>query len=422
MARNYKASLTFIFITILIDVIGIGIIIPVLPTLIKELHGSGLSEASRIGGWLLFSYAIMQFIFAPILGELSDKYGRRPVILMALLGLGIDYVFHAWAPSLAWLFVGRILAGITGASFTVATAYIADVSPPEKKAANFGLVGAAFGLGFIIGPVIGGIASEWGTRAPFLVAACLSLLNFLYGFFILPESLKKENRRDFELKKANPIGSLMHLKRYPFIAGFLISFFIIYIASYAVQSTWAFFTMYRFDWDESTVGYSLAVVGVVVAIVQGGLVKFIVIKIGERATVILGMCMWSLGLFLFAFATKSWMMFLFIVPYCLGGIAGPTLQGIISNQVPSNEQGKLQGALTSLVSLTSIIGPPLMTWIFYRFTSEGAPLEFPGAAFFVAGVLMLTSLLLAIKPLRTLPRRKAGQVEKSAGPDANPSQ
>jgi len=268
MAKNYKASLGFIFVTVLIDMIGIGIIIPVLPSLIESLIDGGLSDASLIGGMLMFSYSIMQFLFAPLLGSLSDKYGRRPILLMSLFGLGVDFIFHAYAPTIGWLFVGRLLAGMTGASYTVASAYIADISTPEKKAQNFGLIGAAFGLGFIIGPSIGGIASEWGVRAPFFVAAGLSFLNFLYGLFVLPESHSKENRREINLKRANPLGSLMHLRKHPFIAGFVISFFLIYIAGQSVQSTWAFFTMYRFDWDEKMVGYSLTLVGIVVAVVQ----------------------------------------------------------------------------------------------------------------------------------------------------------
>lgn len=400
MSARYKASLGFIFITILVDVIGIGIIIPVLPSLIESLNGEGLSEASRIGGWLMFSYAAMQFVFAPVLGELSDRFGRRPIILLALLGLGIDYIFHAFAPTIGWLFVGRILAGITGASFTVATAYIADISTPEKKAQNFGLIGAAFGLGFIVGPVIGGIASKWGVQMPFFIAAGLSLLNFLYGLLILPESHKLENRRPFEWKRANPIGSLLHLRRYPVVISFLIPFFLIYIAGHSVQSTWTFFTMFRFDWDETTVGYSLAVVGVLVAAVQGGLVRVIVKKLGEMKTVLLGMGFWMAGLMLFAFASEGWMMFAFLLPYCLGGIAGPTLQGIISNQVSAKEQGELQGALTSLISLTSIIGPPLMTWIFYKFTEEDTSTTFAGAPFLLGAILILISILLVIKPLK----------------------
>lgn len=400
MARSQKASLAFIFITILVDVIGIGIIIPVLPSLIESLHGQGLSEASRIGGWLILSYSAVQFFCAPLLGELSDQFGRRPIILLALLGLGLDYIFHAWAPTLAWLFVGRILAGITGASFTVAGAYIADISTPEKKAANFGLLGAAFGLGFIIGPVIGGVAAQWGVRVPFLVAAGLSLLNFLYGLFVLPESLKPEDKRSFNWRKANPFSSLLYFKKYPVVIGFMLSFFLIYVSGHAVQSTWTFFTMYAFNWNEAMVGYSLAVVGVIVAIVQGGLVKFVVKWLGDKKTIVVGVLLWASGMFLFAFATKSWMMFVFIVPYCLGGVAGPTIQGLISNQVPTNEQGKLQGALTSLISLTSIVGPPLMTFIFYFFTKDETPIRFQGAAFFVGGILMIISLLLLLKPLK----------------------
>ncbi len=397
---RYKASLSFIFITILIDVIGIGIIIPVLPSLIEKLQGSGLSEASRVGGWLLFSYAIMQFIFAPILGVLSDKYGRRPVILMALFGLGIDYIFHAFAPTIGWLFVGRILAGITGASFTVATAYIADISTAEKKAQNFGLIGAAFGLGFIIGPVIGGLAAKWGVEAPFLIAAGLSLLNFVYGYFILPESLKQEDRQEsIQWKKANPVGGLLNLRQFPGVLNFVVPYFLIYLAGYAVQSTWTFYTMYRFEWDEAMVGYSLAVVGVVVALVQGGLVRVVVRWFGQYFTILFGMGMWILGMFLFASASEGWMIFVFIIPYCLGGVATPTLQGLISNQVSDRVQGQLQGVLTSVVSLTSVIGPPVMTYIFYVFTSESTPFDFPGAPFAAGGILMIAAFLLTLKPL-----------------------
>lgn len=396
-----KASLTFIFITILIDVIGVGVIIPVLPSLLTELSGEGLSEASRIGGWLLGAYALMQFFFAPVLGALSDRYGRRPIILIALLGLGIDYIFHAWAPTVAWLFVGRILAGITGASFTVATAYIADISTPEKKAQNFGLVGAAFGLGFILGPVIGGVTAEFGVRVPFLVAAGLSLVNFLYGLSVLPESLPPEKRiTEINWRKANPFSTFKNFKAFPALIGFMIPFFLIYIAGHSVQSTWTFYTMYRFDWNEATVGYSLALVGIVVAVVQGGLVKYVVRVLGQRLTVIIGMGLWSTGLILFASANREWMMFAYILPYCLGGVAGPTLQGIMSNLVPDTMQGRLQGILTSIMSLTSIIGPPLMTYVFYVFSGDELIVHFPGAPFAVGAVLMIASLLMVLKPLR----------------------
>lgn len=402
MSRKYNASLVFIFITILVDVIGLGVIIPVIPSLIEELSGQGLSEASRIGGWLLFAYAIMQFVFAPILGELSDRFGRRPVLLIALFGLGIDYLFHAVAPTIGWLFVGRIIAGISGASFTVATAYVADISEPEKKAQNFGMIGAAFGLGFIIGPVIGGLASQWGIRVPFLVAAALALLNFLYGYFILPESLDKANRRTYEWKRANPIGSLFHLKRYPLVLGLIIAFFFTYIAGHAVQSTWSYYTMFRFDWNEQMVGYSLGAVGVLIVVVQGGLIRLIVPRIGERNAIIMGFVLWGVGLVLFGLASQGWMMFAFLLPYCLGGIASPTIQGMISNQVPANEQGELQGALTSLISISSIIGPVMMTNTFYFFSREDAAIFLPGAPFFLGAAFILLGLVLAVLALGKL--------------------
>src|SRR5688572_20407482 len=262
MILKRSAALGFIFVTLLIDVIGLGIIIPVLPKLIEKLTGEGLSEASRYGGFLMFSYAVMQFVFSPILGGLSDRYGRRPVLLFSLLGLGIDYIFLAFAPTLAWLFVGRIVAGICGASFTTAFAYVADISAPEKRAQNFGMMGAAFGLGFIIGPLIGGVVGEeFGPRAPFIAAAGLSLLNWLYGYFILPESLSKENRRKFDWKRANPFGSLQFLRRYPAIGGLAFAFFLIYMGAQAVMGNWSFFTIYRFGWSEKMVGLSLGAVG-----------------------------------------------------------------------------------------------------------------------------------------------------------------
>jgi DHA1 family tetracycline resistance protein-like MFS transporter len=402
MTVKKNNALIFIFITILVDVIGLGIIIPVVPKLIENLTGEGLSEASRYGGWLMFSFAAMQFLFSPIMGGLSDKFGRRPVLLLSLFGLGVDYVFHAYAPTLAWLFVGRLIAGLFGASFTTATAYIADISTPEKRAQNFGLIGAAFGLGFIIGPVVGGLAgSEWGPRAPFLLAASLTFLNLIYGYFVLPESLDPAQRRPFDWKRANPIGSLMHLRKYPVVSGLVVSLVLIYIAAHAVQSNWAFYTMFKFNWDEKMVGYSLAVVGVLIATVQGGIIRVVIPKLGQQKAVYLGIALYAFGLVLFGAASASWMMFAFLVPYCLGGIAGPALQGIISSQVPSNEQGELQGALTSLMSVTAIIGPVMMNSLFSYFTSADAPVYLPGASFYLAAFLTVLSLFFAYKTLST---------------------
>lgn len=421
MSVKRDAALGFIFITILIDVIGFGIIIPVLPALIRQLTGGDITEAARYGSWLTFAYAIMQFLFSPVVGALSDRYGRRPVLLFALLGLGIDYIFQAFSPTIVLLFIGRLIAGVTGASFTTATAYIADISTPEKRAQNFGLVGVAFGLGFIIGPGIGGLCSEWGrhightgtfdwsVRLPFIVAAAFSLLNMCYGFFVLPESLLKENRRKINWRRANPIGSLMHLRKYPIISGLTVSFFLIYIAGHAVQSNWTYYTIYKFGWSSLTVGISLSLVGVLVATVQGGLIRITIPKLGEKNSVYVGLALYVVGMTLFAFASQSWMMFVFLIPYCLGGICGPALQGIISNQVPANEQGELQGALTSLISVTSFLGPLIMNNLFAYFTSDAAPFKFSGMPFIAGALFMLISIFFAIPSLRHYHRAKQAE-------------
>lgn len=395
MIAKKNAALGFIFVTLLIDVIGFGIIIPVMPRLISEMLHVGIPEASEYGGWLIAAFAIMQFLFSPLMGNLSDRFGRRPVLLASLLGFGIDYIFLVFAPSIEWLFVGRIIAGIMGASFTTAAAYIADISEPEKRAQNFGMIGAAFGLGFIIGPALGGILAKYGLRAPFIGAAALTLLNWLYGFFVLPESLKPENRRPFQWARANPVGSLEFFLRYKVILGLVASIVLIYIAGHAVQSTWSYYTMEKFGWTEEWVGYSLAFVGLMVAIVQGGLIRYIIPKLGQQRSVYIGIMLYAIGFFLFGIASQGWMMFAFLVPYCLGGIAGPSLQGIMSAQVPPNEQGELQGALTSLMSLTSIIGPVMMTWIFHHYSDKNSGVYFPGAVMIAGAVLTIVSAFLA---------------------------
>ncbi|MBN8687367.1 MAG: TCR/Tet family MFS transporter [Chitinophagales bacterium] len=400
MKDKRQAAVGFIFITLLIDVMGWGLIIPVMPKLISELKGVSLSQASSYGAILISVYAITQFIFAPVIGNLSDQYGRRPVLLASLIGFGIDYIILALAPDYGWLFAGRIIAGITGASFTTGAAYIADVSTPETRAKNFGLIGAAFGLGFVIGPALGGLLAGLGTRAPFYAAAGLCLLNALYGYYILPESLTKENRRPFDWKKANPLGALQLLRKYPGIDSLALCFFLIYLAAQAVQGNWSFFTMYQFKWSESMVGISLAVVGILVGVVQAGLTRVINPRLGNEKSVYTGLLLYTTGLVLFAFAREGWMMFLFLVPYCLGGIAGPALQSILATQVPPNEQGALQGTLTSLMSLTTIIGPLIMNNLFTYFSSPKAPLYFPGIFFLLAALFMLCSALIAWVVLR----------------------
>jgi len=400
MKEKRSAAMGFIFVTVLVDVIGWGLIIPVMPRLIAQMKHIPVNEASKEGGWLLMVYALMQFIFAPVLGNLSDKYGRRPVLLFSLFGFGIDYLLVAFAPSFGWFFVARVISGITGASFTTASAYIADISTIETRAKNFGLLGAAFGLGFIAGPAIGGLLTGFGIKAPFFAAALLTLLNWLYGYFVLPESLGKENRRAFDWKRANPMGSLLHLQKYPAISGLVFSLVLIYLAAHAVQSNWSFFTVYRFKWSEKMVGLSLSLVGLLVAVVQGGLIRIINPKLGNEKSVYVGLCLYALGMFLFAFATQSWMMYAFLLPYCMGGIAGPALQAIISGHVPANEQGELQGGLTSLMSLTSIVGPFIMTNLFYFFTKNNAPVHFPGVSFLLGGLLMLGSAVIAYTALK----------------------
>ena len=396
-----KAAISFIFITLLIDVTGLGIIIPVLPKLIEELTGGSISDASAIGGWLTATYAALQFLFSPILGGLSDRYGRRPVLLISLFGFALDYLFLSYAPTISWLFVGRAIAGISGASFTTASAYIADISNDKNRAQNFGMIGAAFGLGFIIGPVIGGLLGSMGSRVPFIFAAGLSFLNWMYGYFVLPESLPADQRRKFDWKTTIPGRSLLKIRNYPAIGGLAISFFLISLASHAVQTNWSFFTIEKFGWSEKMIGISLGVVGLLVALVQGLLIRYTSPLLGNKKSIFFGLLFYSLGLFLFAFANQGWMMFVFLIPYCLGGIAGPALQSIISSSVHNNEQGELQGSLTSLISLTSILGPPLMTGLFAYFTRPSAPVHFSGVSFLLGGILMLLSAFCAYLALKT---------------------
>ncbi len=400
MSSKKSAAIGFIFITMLIDIIGIGIIIPVIPKLLQELNHSDISDAARLGGWLAFAYAFTQFICAPLMGSLSDKFGRRPILLISLMAFAVDYLVLALAPNVPWLFVGRIIAGITGASISTAMAYISDVSTPENKAKNFGLVGAAFGIGFIIGPVIGGLLGQYGSRVPFYAAAALCFVNFIYGYFVLPESLKPEKRRAFEWKAANPIGALARLKKFPTIIGLVTAMFFMYFASHAVNGNWSFYTMYRYHWDERMVGISLGVVGLLVAIVQGGLVRFINPRIGNGKSILIGFALNAVGQFLIAVATQEWMVLVFLIPYCLGGLAGPAIQTEITNHVPANEQGQIQGTLASLNSATATFGPLVMTTTFYYFTHGEAPFEFPGAPFILAAFLMMVALWFAYKGLK----------------------
>jgi MFS transporter, DHA1 family, tetracycline resistance protein len=393
--KHGNKALLFIFITLFIDVMGIGIIIPVLPKLIMSMGNYTVEEAGVIGGWMATVYALMQFIFSPLLGALSDRFGRRVVLLLSLFGFGVDYLFLGFAGTISLLFVGRFIAGITGASFTVAGAYIADISPPEKRAQNFGIIGAAFGLGFIAGPAVGGAIAGFGDRVPFFVAAGLALLNWLYGLLILPESLKPENRRKFEWRRANPVGALLQLMKHPMVVRIAVVFFLLNLAGQSLPTTWSFYTIHRYHWTETGIGFSLAFVGICIAIVQGGLTRILIPKIGEMRAVYFGITINTLGMIGVGLASEPWMIFAATVGLALGGIGGPSLQSIASKDIPPNEQGELQGFLTSVMSITAIIGPLLMPWLFSSFASGRYGIVLPGAPFFCSAILLVGALIFA---------------------------
>ena len=406
MARGQarRAAMVFILITVFIDVLGIGIIIPILPELIKEFAGGSTALAGRWFGVLASSYALAQFLFAPLLGSLSDRVGRRPVILISLFGLGVDYVIMGFAPTLGWLFAGRLLAGLMGASITTAHAYIADVSKPEDRARNFGLVGAAFGCGFIFGPALGGLLGGIDLRLPFFVAAGLALVNWLYGFFVLPESLPPEKRDAFSWRKANPVGSLFVLGSYPLVAGLTAAFVFVVLAQRGLETVWVLYTGHKFGWDEQANGLSLALVGVMATIVQGGLVQPIVGRLGERRAILGGLVIAVITYLGYGLATAGWMLLVFIVFGSLGGVAGPAIQSLVAGAVPSRDQGKVQAGIQSLMSLTSIAAPLIFTaGLFSHFTSPDAPFELPGAPFLLGAVMYALAFLSLLRLFRRMP-------------------
>lgn len=387
--KDSGAALSFIFVTVLIDTIGFGIVMPVTPNLIMELTGVSVSQAALYGGWLAFAYAVMQFICGPIVGNLSDRFGRRPVLLLSLLAFGIDYALMGFAPTVGWLFVGRAIAGIAGASHSTANAYIADVSPPEKRAQNFGLMGAAFGLGFIFGPAIGGFLGNYGTRAPFFAAAALGLINMLYGFFVLPESLPVESRRPFHWRRANTLGTILELRKYPLVGSLATVVFLWALGHQVLPAIWAFYTQQKFGWTPGQVGFSLAFAGVLLAGVQAGLTRMLVPRLGERGAVFFGLTAGGLGYLAYGFAWQGWVMYPAMMIGMLGGLTFPSLNALMSHRMPKTSQGELQGAVASLHSLTAILGPVLMTQLFGFFTSSRAPVYFPGAAFVCAALLTM---------------------------------
>ncbi|HEX4763488.1 MAG TPA: TCR/Tet family MFS transporter [Usitatibacter sp.] len=387
-----RAAIAFIFVTVVIDVLAMGIVIPVLPRLVEAFEGGDTARAAETFGVFGTAWGLMQFIFMPLIGALSDRFGRRPVILISCFGLGIDFFVMALAPSLGWLFVGRIVSGITASGFATAFAYIADVTPPEKRAAGFGMVGAAFGLGFVIGPALGGTLGEIDPRLPFRVAGALAIVNACYGFFVLPESLPPEKRAAFSWKKANPVGSLVLLRSHPELSGLAVSHFLMQLAHVVLPSVTVLYMGYRYGWSALQVGLTLAAVGVCSMIVQGGLVRPVVARLGERRALALGLFFGAVGFSWYGLAsTGAW--FLAGVPLmALWGFANPSLQALMTRRVSHSEQGQLQGANSSLTALAGIFGPSLFSQLFSSFIGPHAPAQVPGAAFLAAASMLVASL------------------------------
>jgi DHA1 family tetracycline resistance protein-like MFS transporter len=400
--RTRHAALAFIFVTVMVDMLAFGIIIPVLPHLIVELIGGSIAQAAVWVGAFGALFMLMQFLFSPVQGALSDRYGRRTVILISSFGLGVDFIVMALAPVLWLLFLGRAVSGVCAASFSTANAYIADVVPKEKRAAAYGTLGAAFGIGFIVGPALGGFLGHLWIRLPFWVAAGLSLLNFCYGFFVLPESLPPGRRSArLDWRHANPLGSLLLLRRYPQVFGLAAVFFLINLAQFSLNSTYVLYTDYRFGWGPQMVGYTLGLVGLCSALVQAVLVRRLMPSLGERRMILLGLALCIGGYALFGLAPSVWLFVLGIPFLCLGGLAGPPAQAMVTHQVDPHEQGRLQGALTSLASLAGIFGPALFANLFALFISDHAPVRhLPGAAFVLAAALLATATLVAVRATR----------------------
>lgn len=390
-----KNAITFVLITVLLDIIGFGIIIPVLPRLIESIGEISLADAAVMAGWMALAYAVAQFGFGPLMGNLADRFGRRPLLLLAIGGLGVDYLLHALAPSLFWIFIGRILAGVCGASWTIANAYITDVAPIEERGKYFGMVGAAFGLGFILGPAIGGLLGEFGPRVPFYVAAAISLLNLVYGYFVLPESLAAENRRPFDLARANPFGVFRVFATYKGVLPLCALLFILFFATSVYPAIWPYWGMARFGWSPSMVGISLAVFGVTVAIVQGGLAGPAERIFGPNRLVLIGLVMGVIAALGYGLASSTLAVFILLVIHAPEGLVNPMLTAILSKKVPDNAQGELQGGLSGLAAIATLGGTLFYTQLFGYFMQPGR--EIPGIGFFVEAGLMVAALLLFLR-------------------------
>ena len=393
-----RAALTFVLLSVFIDSLGFGIIIPSLPQVIMELTGEPLSTAADWGGYLMAVYALLQFFMAPVFGNLGDRFGRRPLLLLSLFAFGVDFLLTGLARSMTWLFTGRAFAGVFGASYATAGAYIGDISTDENRAKNFGFIGAAWGSGFTLGPVIGGFAAEhFGARAPFFAAAALALANVAFGYFVLPESLKPENRRKFEWARANPFGALKSLTHLPMIAGLLVALFLYQIAHDSLPAVWMYYTQLKFGWGPAQMGWSLTFVGIMTVIVMAGLTNVVVPRLGERRAIIIGFLLMTLGFLGYALVPYGWMIFPAIAIGSLGGIANPSMQSVMSKQVGPQAQGELQGAVASIANIAAVLSPLFMTQLFSRFSGPGAPVYLPGAPYLVAAALVFLCVLISAR-------------------------
>jgi DHA1 family tetracycline resistance protein-like MFS transporter len=404
VTQRLTNPLIFIFVTRLLDAIGFGIVMPVLPKLLLSMGMPNVAEATRVSGLLLVTYAVLQFLFGPVIGNLSDRFGRRPVIMVSLFAYSLDYLLMGFAPTIAWLFAGRALAGIAGAVYIPATAFVADVTPPEQRARAFGLVGSAFGIGFILGPVVGGLFGELSPRAPFFAAAALAGINLVFGLLVLPESLPPEKRRAFSWRRATPLGAGAALTRYPELLAYVLVTFAFLVATAVYPSTWAFFLTARFDASTKTIGLSLAVTGVMMALVQAGLTGRVVSRVGEARAALIGLAACAAACVAHALAGQLWMIFIIPVIFGLQGLTYPSLTALLTRRAPADAQGELQGAIGAMSSVASIVGPLLMTQVLAFFTSPAAPLQFSGAALMLAGALNLTGfiVLLILRPWSAL--------------------
>ena len=391
-----SVKLAVLFAVLVIDVFGIGLMLPVVPGLVRELTHGDIASAAATYGWLIALYSLMQFLFGPALGALSDRFGRRAVLLASMLGLFADYGLLAVSPALWVVAVARIIGGIMGASIATASAYIADITPPEKRAQNFGIIGVAFGIGFVLGPLAGGLLGELGTRVPFYGASLVSLVAFIFTFFFLPESLPKERRRRFRLAEANPVGAFLTIAHSRMVKVLVVVFFLSQLSERLLESTWVLFTAYQFNWSAVDVGLSFAWVGVLFVITQGGLVRVVVPRLGEWNTVILGFAVAAVCMFTMAFIHQAWMLYVVTVPYVLGwGLTGPASQAVVTRIVPPNEQGLLQGAIASISTATGVIAPPIGGALFGYFIGPKAPVHLPGIAFLIGSILFVCGLIIA---------------------------